>query len=280
MHAGQQQRARIAVTEPVDPPLREPGEEVVAETRSRRTHDCDALGEQPSGDETQDLRRGTIKPLRVVDDADQRLPLRDLGEQRQRREPHQEPFGRRTRTLAKYRRERLPLRDRQPRKMIQHGCAELMQATVSQLHLRLHADSPGDVPAVDLAGQVPQQRGLPDARLTTDHGHLAPAGERAGQELVERLALGPTSEKPREGRTGLSSQHRLPNASNQAVLRATVSPQAPEQNRRNRPRRTHSVRSSRALPPGSYPPAPPSPSCKAAHQNALGEQPAAFNRAA
>ena len=64
VRVAQQQRARITVTEPVDAQLREPSEDVVADTRSCRTHDCDALGEQPPGDETQDLGGGVVEPLR------------------------------------------------------------------------------------------------------------------------------------------------------------------------------------------------------------------------
>ena len=90
-HVGQQQRAGIAVAEAADRQLGQPGENVVADPRPRGAHDRDPLGEQAAGDEPQDLRRGVVEPLRVVDDADQRLLLGDLGEQRQRGQPDQEP---------------------------------------------------------------------------------------------------------------------------------------------------------------------------------------------
>ena len=91
----EQQRARVAVAEPVDPELGQPAEDVVAHARARREHERDPLGEEPARDETEDLRRRVVEPLRVVDDADERLLLGDLGEQRQRGEPHQEAVGRR-----------------------------------------------------------------------------------------------------------------------------------------------------------------------------------------
>ena len=69
---------------------------MVADARARRTDERDALGEEAPGDEPQDLDGGVVEPLRVVDDADQRLVLGDLGEQRQRGKPDQEPVGRRT----------------------------------------------------------------------------------------------------------------------------------------------------------------------------------------
>jgi hypothetical protein len=73
--------------------LREPGENVVAAPRARRTHDCDALGEEPTSDEAENLRRGTVEPLRVVDDAQQRLPLGDLSQQRERCDSDEEWIG-------------------------------------------------------------------------------------------------------------------------------------------------------------------------------------------
>jgi hypothetical protein len=51
-----------------------------------------------------------VEPLRVVDETGQRLLLGDLGEQRQRGQPHQEPAGRGTDAAAEHRRERVVLR--------------------------------------------------------------------------------------------------------------------------------------------------------------------------
>jgi hypothetical protein len=68
-HVGQQQRAGIAVAECGDRQGRQPGENVIADPRPRGTHDRDPLGEQAAGKEPQDLRRGVVEPLRVVDDA-------------------------------------------------------------------------------------------------------------------------------------------------------------------------------------------------------------------
>ena len=64
--------------------------------------------------------------------------------------------------------------------VVQHGRAELVQAAVGQLHLRLHAGGPGDMPADDPAGQVPQQRALAHARLAPqDVTRLRPASASA-----------------------------------------------------------------------------------------------------
>jgi hypothetical protein len=208
-HVGQQQRARIAVTEAADGQLGEPGQDVIAGPRPRGAHDRDRLGEQAAGHEPQDLRRGAIEPLGVVDDTGQRLLLGDLGDQRQRGQPHQEPVRRGAGAAAEHRRQRVALRDGQPAEVVQHRRAELVQAGVGQLHLRFDADGSGDVPAGDPAGQVAQQRALAHARLAPQDGDPAPAGEHVGHKPVEHLALAAAPEELR-GQTGILTRRRPP----------------------------------------------------------------------
>ena len=146
---------------------------------ARCADERDPLGEKTAGDEAEDLRRGAVEPLRVVDDADERLLLGDLGEQRQRGEPDQEPVRRGPGAPAEHRRERFAAAGRAAgRGESSIGRAELMQAAVGQLHLRLDADGPRDVPAGDPLGQIAQQRALADARLAPQDGDSAPTGER------------------------------------------------------------------------------------------------------
>src|SRR5512133_3312955 len=156
VHVLQQQRARIAVAEPVDRPLRQPGESLVTHRGAWCAYKRDPLSEKPAGDEPEDLRRGAVEPRGVVDDADQRLLLGDLGEQRQRRESHQEPVRRGTGAPAEHRRQGLPLGDRQPVEVIQYWPAELVEAAIGQLHLRLDSDGRRDVPTGDLLRQITQ----------------------------------------------------------------------------------------------------------------------------
>ena len=77
------------------------------------------------------------------------------------------------------------------------GAQSLMEPAVGQLHLRLDAHGPRDVPARDAVGQVVQQRALAHARLPPQDDDSTPAGERVGQQPVERFALAPTSEQLR-----------------------------------------------------------------------------------
>jgi hypothetical protein len=134
-HVGQQQSAGLAVAESADGQLGQPGENLIASPRPRGAHDRDPLGEQPAGHEPQDLRRGLVEPLRVVDDTGQRLLLGDLGEQRERGQSDQEPVGRSAGATAEHRRERVALRNGQPVQVVQHGRAEQVQAGIGQLHL-------------------------------------------------------------------------------------------------------------------------------------------------
>jgi hypothetical protein len=93
--------------------------------------------------------------------------------------------------------EGVALGDGQPLQAVQHGGAELVEAGVGQLHLRLHARRPGDLPAGDPVGQVAEQGGLAHARLAAQDHDAAATGVRVGQEPVERRTLGPASEELR-----------------------------------------------------------------------------------
>ena len=195
-HIVQQECARVADAESADGHCRQPGEDVVTAAGAGGKHERDPLGEEAPADESEDLCGGLVEPLRVVDDADERLFLGDLGEQRERGEPDQEPVGRRAGAPAEYGCERVALGDGQPVELIQHGSAELMEAAVGQLHLRLDADGPGDAPAGDTVGQVAEQRALAHTRLAPQHRDAALTAERVGQDAVERLTFGTTSDEP------------------------------------------------------------------------------------
>ena len=139
VHVAQQQRTRVAVAEPADRQRGQPGQHAVFDPGARRAHERDPLGQEAAGHESDDLRGGAVEPLRVVDDAGQRVLLGGLRHQRQRGQSHQEPVGRRTRAQPEHGGERVALRDRQLVEVVQQGHAQLMEAAVGQLHLRLHA---------------------------------------------------------------------------------------------------------------------------------------------
>ena len=76
MHVLEEQRPRIAVVEPADRQLREPGEDVIADSGPCGADDRDPLGKEPARDEPEDLFRCLIEPMRVVDDAARAVCLR------------------------------------------------------------------------------------------------------------------------------------------------------------------------------------------------------------
>jgi hypothetical protein len=103
--------ARIAVAETTDGQLGKPRKNVIADPRPRGAYHRDPLGEQAAGHESQDLRRGVVEPLPVIDDAGQRMLIGDLCEKRQRGQPHQEPIRRGAGAAAEHRLQRLALRN-------------------------------------------------------------------------------------------------------------------------------------------------------------------------
>jgi hypothetical protein len=88
-----QQCPRIGVVEPAIDNSGSP-RDAVAGAVSHRADERDPLREQAAGDEAEDLRGRLVEPLRIVDETDERLLLGDLREQRQRREPDEEPVRR------------------------------------------------------------------------------------------------------------------------------------------------------------------------------------------
>src|SRR5580704_17251478 len=93
------------------------------------------------------------------------------------------------------------------------------------------------MPADSPAGQVVQERGLAHPRLAPQHGDVAPAAERLGQEPVERLALASASKELR-GWAGILARRRPPPRSTTprraAISRAYISVAGPEKPRRPR----------------------------------------------
>ena len=86
-----------------------------------------------------------VEPLRVVDDADERLLLGRLGQQAEHRQPDEEAIRRRRRRSGRTPcLQRVALRARQSLQPVEHRRAELMQAGEGELHLGLDAGRPGD----------------------------------------------------------------------------------------------------------------------------------------
>ena len=91
-----QQGARVVLREPCEPELGQPQQLAPADRVAHAEHDRHRLGQQPSRDESENLPRGAIEPLGVIDKTQQR-PLRgNLGQQAERGQGDQEAVRSRT----------------------------------------------------------------------------------------------------------------------------------------------------------------------------------------
>jgi hypothetical protein len=144
---------------------------------------------QPPGHERQDLGRGLVQPLRIVDQAQQRLLRGHLRQQAQHSQANQETIRCAGRTQAERDAESVALRPGQGAAAVQHPAAELVQRREGQLHLRLDTLSACHEEVRCRVGCVAEQRGLADASLTADDQRPAAAGPYLRQQLVEGHAL-------------------------------------------------------------------------------------------
>ena len=95
-----------------NPPTRSSGSPASSSTRPElafREQEDDRLGRQPPRHEREHLGRGSIKPLDVIDQADQRCLLRRVGQQAENGEPDEKSIGLRARAQAKCGRHRVSL---------------------------------------------------------------------------------------------------------------------------------------------------------------------------
>ena len=194
-----QQRARVVVVEP--------GELELGQTRkpvrfTHREHHRDGLGEQPAGDEPEHLRGGLVEPLQVVDDAQQRLRLGHLRQERERGETDEEAVRCRAGRETERDLQRLLLRCGEHVEVVQQRPVELVQPRERQLHLGLDARDLQHPEVAGLADDVVQQRALADARFAPQHQHPAAGGARVDQQPVQRLPFAGAASERRRARSG------------------------------------------------------------------------------
>jgi hypothetical protein len=174
---------------------------------SRRDHEADGFREQPSSHEGQRPRRGSIEPLRVVDHTEQRPLLCGLGDQAQDREPDQEHVWRTTFGRLEHDPERVALGSREAIDAIEHWCAELVQAGVGKLHLRLDADRPKNPQARSRADQILEQRRLARSGLASHKEDTTVALPDRGDRAVQESALRVPTEQRRPSGSSRTSRH-------------------------------------------------------------------------
>ena len=162
-----QQRPRIILTQPLNYKFRQSRQVTGRDTGPE--HQADRLGPQPPREEREDLRRGAVEPLLVIDDAHQRPFPGQLGQQAQGGQADQEPVRWRPGTEAERGPQRVALRRRETLQAVQHRRAQLVQYRERQLHLRLDTHRARHPAAGRLPGQVLQQRGLAHPGLAAHH---------------------------------------------------------------------------------------------------------------
>ena len=210
----QQQHAGVGVAQPVHRQLGQPGQDFHLLAGAGGAHQGDRLGQQAPGDEGEDLGRGLVEPLPVVDQTGQGLLVGGVGQHRERGEPDEERVGRRTGGHAQCGGERVALWGGQPvQVLVDQWRQQLMQAAVGQVGLGLHAGCRQDTPVRQLVAQVAQQGALAGAGVASQHQHLA-CCHRQRRSLMRPSAahslsrpsrlMEPASPKSRGGRGGLA----------------------------------------------------------------------------
>jgi hypothetical protein len=151
-----QQRPRVVLPQPSHCQLRQSRR--VAARNLGCEDQAHRLRSQAPGHEPQHLGRGVIRPLLVIDQAQQRPLPRHLGQQAQHRQANHEPVRRRPRTDSERGPQRITLRTRQTLQPVQHRRAQLLQPGEGQFHLRLETRRPRHPETRRPAGHIVQQR--------------------------------------------------------------------------------------------------------------------------
>ena len=107
-----EQQPGVIGGQPLDHELRQPLELVLVAGFAQPEHQSHALRQEPPRHERERLRGHPVEPLRVVDDAYERLLLGRVGQQAQDRQSHEEAIRRRSGAEAERRAQRVALRAR------------------------------------------------------------------------------------------------------------------------------------------------------------------------
>jgi hypothetical protein len=154
-----------------------------------REHDRHRLGEQPPRHEQQRIPRGSIQPLQVVDQAQHRSRLAQLGQQRQRSERHHERIELVALLLAERHPQRPPLRGRQRTQTVQRRTQQSVQRREREGGLRLQTGRPQHPEAAIARRDVVQQRRLAHPGLAPDQQARGLPCARGLEHLRESSSL-------------------------------------------------------------------------------------------
>ncbi len=164
------------------------GERAFAVPGGEEQHD--ALRLQSAGGEQQCLGGRAVQPLRIVDQAQQRLLGGQFGEQPEDGQAGQQPVAGAVLGESERALQGAALRPRQSGDPFEAGREQQAEPREGQFGLALHPgrpDRPERLPC--LPGRVLQQRALADPRLPAQDEHPAPAVPRPSQQPVDHTLL-------------------------------------------------------------------------------------------
>jgi hypothetical protein len=198
-----QQPTCVIGGQPLDREFRQSFELMIVAGLAQREYQSHPLRQKAPCHERKRLHRHPIEPLRVVDDADERLLLGGVGEQAQDGQADQKAIRRGTGAHAERGVQRVALGDWQEPETAKHRCAQRVQAGECELHLGLDPRYPGDPASLRDARQIPQQDGLTDSRLAAEDQHATATRARFHDESIQYLALAVTVEQPHPREVGV-----------------------------------------------------------------------------
>jgi len=120
---------------------------------------------KPPGYESENLGRGDIEPLRIIDEAQQRPLLGNLGEQAQHSQSDKKAVGGIAGREAEGHAQRGLLGFGKRVQLREHRSTQVMESRERQFHLALHARDLGHSEPSSLPGCVPDERRLANPGL-------------------------------------------------------------------------------------------------------------------
>ena len=151
-----QEHAGLVRREPLDQEFREPLKQLLDPEFAHGEHKPHPFRQEPASHEREGLRGHLVQPLRVVDDTHEWLLLRGVRQKAQDRQAYEEALRWRAVAQAESCPQRVALRFRQRRETVEQGCAQGVQTSERELHLRLDARRPADPASRGSHRYVPQ----------------------------------------------------------------------------------------------------------------------------
>lgn len=163
----------VAITQPADHEFGESCQLLLVASVAYREDQANRFSQQTASDERQRLRRSSIKPLSIIDEAQERALLSHPGKQAENGQTNEELVGRLSGSQPKCGAKRVALGRRKTVEAIEERCTQLVETGERELHLGLNAYCSRDVTSRGPFQQILQEGGLADTRLAAEDEHSA-----------------------------------------------------------------------------------------------------------